>query len=110
MKQFIQVTFITLTLLISPMISNAEDNDSNRTEVKTYAHDAWITTKIKAELAKDTSIKTLAMVSVDTVNDGDVTLTGTARSQEVIDKIKMIATNTEGVHHVKNEITVKKDD
>lgn len=109
-----------LTLVISPLIlsaalllptlSYADDGDSNRTEPKTYAKDALITTKIKAKLAKGDSIKSLAKVSVDTVNNGDVTLTGTAESDKAISKAEMIAKHTTGVKHVNNKIELKKDD
>ncbi len=96
--------------LILPTLSYADDTDSSRTEPKTYAKDALITTKIKAKLAKGDSIKSLAKVSVDTVNNGDVTLTGTARSDKEISKAEMIAKHTTGVKHVYNKIELKKDD
>ena len=69
-----------------------------------------VTTKIKAKLAKGDSIKSLAKVSVDTVNNGDVTLTGTAESDKAISKAEMIAKHTTGVKHVNNKIELKKDD
>jgi osmotically-inducible protein OsmY len=110
MRNLIKATLLTSLIALSPIVSQAEDNDSNRTEVKTFAHDAWITTKIKTELAKDASMKTLAMVSVDTVNDGDVTLSGTARTPEAAKHIEAIAKSTEGVKHVENNIKIKSDD
>lgn len=97
-------------MLSLPVLTHAEDNDSNRTQPKTYAKDALITTKIKAKLADEESIKTLATISVDTVNNGDVTLTGKARTQNAITKAEEIAKSTEGVNHVNNKIELKKDD
>lgn len=101
---------ILCAALSLPVLTYAEDNDSNRTQPKTYAKDALITTKIKAKLADEESIKTLATISVDTVNNGDVTLTGKARTQNAITKAEEIAKNTEGVNHVNNKIELNKDD
>ena len=96
----ISSVILSATLLL-PTLSYADDVDSNRTEPKTYVKDALITAKIKAKLAK---------VSVDTVNNGDVTLTGTAQSDKAISKAEMIAKHTTGVKHVDNKIELKKDD
>ena len=97
-------------MLSIPVLTYAEDSDSNRTQPKTYAKDALITTKIKAKLADEESIKTLATISVDTVNNGYVTLTGKARTQNAIAKAEEIAKSTEGVNRVDNKIELKKDD
>ena len=103
-------TLILSSTLFLPTSSYADVNDSNRTEPKTYVKDALITTKIKAKLAKGDSIKSLAKVSVDTVNNGDVTLTGTAQSNKAINKAKAIAKHTAGVKQVDNKIELKKND
>ena len=105
----ISSVILSATLLL-PTLSYADDVDGNRTEPKTYVKDALITAKIKAKLAKGDSIKSLAKVSVDTVNNGDVTLTGTAESDKSISKAEMIAKHTTGVKHVDNKIELKKDD
>ena len=109
-----KLKYLTSALLCAvlslPVLTYAEDGDSNRTQPKTYAKDALITTKIKAKLADEESIKTLATISVDTVNNGDVTLTGKARTQNAIAKAEEIAKSTEGVNHVNNKIELKKDD
>jgi hyperosmotically inducible protein len=47
---------------------------------------------------------------VDTDKDGVVWLTGSARTQEAIDKAVSIARETEGVKNVHSHIKIKKDD
>jgi osmotically-inducible protein OsmY len=66
--------------------------------------DALITTKIKAEHAKDKDVSA-TKISVDTTN-GVVTLGGTAKSKAEADKAVMLAKNVKGVTSVKNNIKV----
>lgn len=108
-KQFLSV--LAVAAFLTPAIGHAEDSasDANRTEPKVYAKDALITTKVKAKLA-EYKASTLVNVSVDTVNNGKVTLSGTTKSEEAKKEAVKIAKATEGVHHVKNEITIKTDD
>lgn len=76
-----------------------------------FVKDSVITTKIKikTKLAAE-KLSSLAKISVDTDAKGMVVLSGTARSQEAIDKAESIARGTEGVASVQNNIKVKKDD
>lgn len=67
--------------------------------------DALITTKIKAEHAKDKDVSA-TRISVDT-NNGVVTLSGTARSKAEADRAVMLAKNVKGVTSVKNNIKVE---
>ena len=67
--------------------------------------DALITTKIKAEHAKDKDVSA-TKISVDTTN-GVVTLSGTAKSKAEADKAEMLAKNVKGVTSVKNNIKVE---
>jgi osmotically-inducible protein OsmY len=55
-------------------------------------------------------MSSLAKVQVDTDSKGAVVLSGTARSQEAVDKAASIARETEGVTSVENNIQIKKDD
>lgn len=71
--------------------------------------DSAITAKIKTKLAAE-HITSLARIHVDTDNNGVVYLTGSARTQEAIDKAVSIARETENVKSVKNELVVKADD
>jgi hyperosmotically inducible periplasmic protein len=52
----------------------------------------------------------LVHIHVDTHGHGAVVLTGTAHTQDQIDKAVSIAQSTEGVTSVKSKIRVKKDD
>jgi hyperosmotically inducible periplasmic protein len=65
-----------------------------------------ITTKIKAEFAKDTQVSALK-IHVDTDDKGVVTLSGNAKSSAEADKAVMIAKNTKGVVSVTNNIKVQ---
>ena len=67
--------------------------------------DAAITTKIKAEFAKDRAVS-MSTIHVDT-DKGVVTLGGTAKSKAEADKAATIARNTSGVSSVRNDIKVQ---
>ena len=75
----------------------------------TFVKDSAITTKVKAKLAAE-HLGSVSMIHVDTDANGIVWLTGTARSQEQIDKAVAIARDTENVRGVHNKLTIKKDD
>ena len=75
-------------------------------KVKENVKDSVITTKIKAEYAKDKQVS-FRRIRVDTDDNGVVTLSGTARSKAEKDKAASIAKNTEGVSSVKNKIKVQ---
>lgn len=109
MKNNFLLTVMTLGTLLAPMATYADDSDGNRSEAKVYVNDAAITTKIKAKLAKEHIANTLK-INVDTINNGEVTLTGTTKTKLDAEKAVSIAQTTEGVKNVKNEIKVKTDD
>ena len=73
-------------------------------KTKEVVDDATITTKIKAEYAKDKTVSALK-IHVDT-DKGVVKLTGNARSKEEAAKAAEIAKSVHGVSSVKNDITV----
>ena len=75
-------------------------------KVKENVKDSVITTKIKAEYAKDKKVS-FRRIHVDTDDNGVVTLSGTARSKAEKEKAATIAKNTEGVSSVKNKIKVQ---
>jgi hyperosmotically inducible periplasmic protein len=66
--------------------------------------DATITTKVKAELAKEKDVSA-TRIHVDTDN-GVVKLSGTARSRQEADRAASIAQGTKGVVSVDNNIQV----
>lgn len=84
-----------------------KDNVKDTTaKVKENVKDSVITTKIKAEYAKDKQVS-FRRIHVDTDDNGVVTLSGTARSKAESNKAAAIAKNTEGVTSVKNRIKVQ---
>src|SRR5690242_19129764 len=84
----------------------AKDKPSMTQKVKENVGDAVITTKIKAEFAKDRQVSAMH-INVDTDDKGVVTLKGTAKSKAEADKAVQIAKDTKGVTSVKSEIKVQ---
>jgi hyperosmotically inducible protein len=108
MKKFATTCVLLGTLLGSAALV-AQDSDTDRTHPAAFVKDSTITTKIKTELAAQ-HLTSLGRIHVDTDKDGVVWLSGSARSQAAIDKAVSIASNTEHVKSVRNEITIKHDD
>ena len=95
--------------LLAPALSHAADDvDLDRGNAKAFVKDSAITSKVKAKLAAE-KLSSLATIHVDTDADGVVWLSGTAKSQDQIDKAVSIARNTENVRAVKNGLKVKAD-
>jgi hyperosmotically inducible protein len=67
--------------------------------------DSVITTKIKSSILTDSAIKG-SDISVDTKN-GEVTLTGSVKSQAQLDRAQKLAQNTDGVKSVQNKLAIK---
>ena len=94
--------------MLAPVAVYAADSDSDRSNPENYVKDSVITTKIKTQLAAD-HLGSMNHIKVDTDRNGGVWMTGTANSQEEMDKAVAIARNTEGVKSVHSELTVQKD-
>jgi len=94
--------------LLVPVLSHAEDQDKDRSQPTVFVKDSAITTKIKTKLAAE-KLSSLATIHVDTDANGVVWLTGTAKSQDQIDKAISIARSTENVRAVKSSLKVKAD-
>ena len=108
-SKFLTASFVVAALL-GPITSHAADDGSkDRKNPVAFVKDSVITTKIKTKLAAE-KLSNLAKISVDTDANGMVVLSGTARTQEAIDKAESIARDTEGVASVQNNIKVKKED
>ncbi len=102
--------FFVVAALLSPLaVRAADDGDKDRKHPGAFVKDSVITTKIKSKLAAE-KMSSLAKISVDTDGSGMVVLSGTARSQDAIDKATSIARGVEGVVSVQNNIKVRKDD
>jgi hyperosmotically inducible protein len=67
--------------------------------------DSVITTKIKSSILTDSAVKG-SDISVETKN-GEVTLTGSVKSQAQLDRVQKLAQNTDGVKGVDNKLAVK---
>jgi hyperosmotically inducible protein len=109
MKKSLLTCLAVGTLLGSVVATAAEDMDADRDHPKAFVKDSAITTKIKTKLAAE-HLTSLGRIHVDTDTNGMVELSGTARTQEAIDKALSIARETEGVKGVHSTLTVKKDD
>lgn len=95
-------SILLIGALAMPVAAFAADGDSVKTEMK----DSVITTKVKAEFAKDKEVSA-THVKVDTDSNGMVTLSGTAKSKAEADKAVALAKGTKGVTSVKNDIVVQ---
>jgi hyperosmotically inducible protein len=108
MNYKLATTCFVIGMAFVPFAVNAADSDADRANPANYVKDSVITTKIKAQLAAE-HLGSMKHVSVDTDKNGVVWMTGTANSQEEVDKAVSIARNTEGVKSVKSELTIQKD-
>lgn len=70
-----------------------------------YFDDAWITTKVKAALVKDSVVKATE-VNVETFKSV-VQLSGFVESDQAMDQAVKLAMNVQGVKSVKNDMHVK---
>jgi hyperosmotically inducible protein len=95
--------------LLGPVAAMAVDADADRSHPKAFVKDSAITTEIKTKLAAE-HLTSLGRIHVDTDANGIVWLSGTARSEEAIEKAGSIARDTEHVKSVHNDLTVRKDD
>jgi hyperosmotically inducible protein len=99
-------TTVVIAALIAPVAGYAADTKSAKESIKENVGDAVITTRIKAEYAKDKAVSALN-IKVDTDDKGVVTLSGNAKSKSEADKAVKIARDTKGVTSVKNKIKVQ---
>ena len=109
MKSKLAITCLICSMLLGSAVTLAQESDADRSHPKAFVKDSAITTKIKTKLAAE-HITSLGRIHVDTDKDGVVWLSGSARTQEAIDKAVSIAKETEGVKDVHNHIKIKKDD
>ena len=109
MKLKLATTCLIFSALLAPVLTNAEDKDSDRTHPMTFVKDSVITTKVKANLL-DEKMNSLVHIRVDTGSKGEVVLSGNVRSQEDANKAIAIAQATGGVTSVTSKLTIRKDD
>ena len=105
-------TALVIGALLAPVAGYAAEKSVTKSvketvaDVKETVADSVITTKIKAEFAKDKQVSALN-IKVDTDDKGVVTLSGKAKSKAEADKAVKIARDTKGVTSVKNDILVQ---
>jgi len=110
MKTTFAITCLVFgTLLGSVAAVSAEDADAVGSSTKVLVKDSAITTEIKTKLAAE-HLTSLGRIHVETDSDGVVWLTGTARSQEAINKAVSLAQGTDHVRSVHSDLTVRQDD
>jgi osmotically-inducible protein OsmY len=103
MKPFnLLVHFFLVMLLVSFLgcASTAKQEGTGE-----YIDDSVITTKVKAEIFKDSSLKS-SEINVETFK-GAVQLSGFVNSQADIDRAVEVARGVKGVTSVKNDMRVK---
>ena len=105
MRLKLAVTCFVVGAALAP-VAFAADSDTDRNKPATYVKDSAITTKIKTKLAAENPAS-MAKIHVDTDKDGIVWMSGTAKTQQDVDKAVSIAKNTEGVKSVKNDVKVQ---
>jgi len=97
-------TSLVIGALLAPVAGIAAEKTVTQ-NVKETVSDSVITTKIKAEYAKDKIVDVLD-ITVDTDDKGVVTLSGTAKSKAQADQAVKIARDTKGVTSVKNNLKI----
>ena len=108
MKIKLSTAGLVIGALLLPATGYTADQPSKPSvteKVKENVGDAVITSKVKAEFAKDKQVDAMH-INVDTDNKGVVTLRGMAKSKAEADKAVAIAKATQGVTAVKNEIQI----
>ena len=108
MKYKLATTCFVIGTVLAPLAAYAADSDTDRSKPKTFVKNSVITTKIKSKLAAE-HLGSVKHIKIDTDKNGVVWMTGTANSQEEVDKAVAIARNTEGVKSVKSDLKVQKD-
>lgn len=83
-------------------------NDADPAQTPASAPQQSIPSQIRTEMA-DQHVASMTDISVDADAAGVVSLSGSANSQDDIDKVVSIAHNTAGVRAVNNNVTVKKE-
>jgi hyperosmotically inducible protein len=82
-----------------------QGGDTSSSKISDKVSDAVITTTVKAEIAKDSSLSALR-INVDT-DSGRVVLRGTAPSAQARDHATALASGVKGVLSVDNQLTVE---
>jgi hyperosmotically inducible protein len=108
MKYKLATSCFVIGAVLAPVVAYAQDSDTDRSKPTHFVNDSVITTKIKTKLAAE-HLGSAKHIRVDTDKNGVVWMSGTANSQDEVDKAVAIARNTDGVKSVNSHIKVQKD-
>jgi hyperosmotically inducible periplasmic protein len=108
MKYKLATSCFVIGSVLAPVAAYATDSDTDRSKPTHFVKDSVITTKIKTKLAAE-HLGSAKHIRVDTDKDGVVWMSGTANSQDEVDKAVALARDTEGVKSVTSHIKVRKD-
>jgi osmotically-inducible protein OsmY len=103
MKPLNLFTYLFLVILLTAFMGCA--STSKQESTGEYIDDSVITTKVKAEIFGDDSLKS-SEINVETFK-GVVQLSGFVNSQEDINRAVELARGVQGVTAVKNDMQVK---
>ncbi|MCE9641320.1 MAG: BON domain-containing protein [Betaproteobacteria bacterium] len=92
-------------VVVAP-VAGVVGEKSTTQSVKEAVTDSVITTKIKAEFAKDKQVSAMA-IKVETDDKGAVVLSGNAKSMAEANQAVKLARDTKGVTSVRNDIMVQ---
>lgn len=101
-KIFYYVAFIFLIIFSTSCTST-----QNRESTGEYIDDVYLTSKVKAEIFKNSALKS-SEINVETFK-GTVQLSGFVNSQEDIDKAEEITRKIKGVNAVDNSMLLKSE-
>lgn len=109
MKKQTLLTAAILGASTLPFLASAADpyQPPSKSEVKQYAGDAALTTKVKTAFLAEPNLKSLD-ISVETTN-GVVVLSGAVISTAQIEQAVDVAKHVKGVKEVKNDLRLKSD-
>ena len=88
---------------VKEVINEIEIGD--KTSIKEYANDVWITTQIKALAAKDIGLRSISY-NIETIR-GKVYLTGITSRPEQLEALVNIVKSVKGVREVVNYVVIK---
>ena len=117
MKSVLALSYLAFGAALYPAASFAAGDPPDATQAttqttttqttsETTASQSPIVSKIRSEMAAE-HVASMTGISVDADSAGVVSLTGSALTQDDVDKVVSIAHNTAGVTAVNNNVTVK---
>ena len=104
-QKLTQAAIFAVALGVAAIASTGCSVARHQQSAGSYIDDAGITTAVKAKFAEDKTVAATS-ISVETLN-GEVQLSGFAKSQAEKDRAGMLAREAKGVTSVKNSIVVR---